>query len=332
MSEVVAPPGLCAQCGATLFPPDLACPVCGQLVHLQRLRVLSEQAQQIEAIDPRAAAGIWRQCINLLPPASPQAAMLSQRITALENLRPPFPPAAPPRPRISNPLIRTGGSMLVSILVYAYFFGWAFSAGFVLLIWVHEMGHVLALRRYGVRATSPLFLPFVGAVISVYRLRDAAQEAIMAIAGPVTGTLGAVGALVLWHYLHDPVLLEVAFIAFAMNLMNLLPIPPLDGGRVTAAVSPWIWPIGFLVLLAVVVQQFYQAIRGGIWFSPVPLLILYFSFRRVWSTLRSGYRDDPYYRIPRKTSLAIGAAYLLLAVFLVAMLALTRQLGADLPV
>ncbi len=307
MSEVVAPAGICERCGAPLPVGEVVCRACGLFVHLERLRELSEQAMQIEAMDPQAAARLWRQCLELLPVGGQEAHAVEQRIASLEA-------AAPKRSFWYHPLIRTGGSMIVSMIVYSYVFGRAFAIGFVLLIWVHEMGHSLVLRRYGVKRTAPLFIPFIGAVITIYRLRDAAQEAIMAIAGPMAGTIGALVCLGLWRVTHHDVLLVVSFVAFAMNLMNMLPIPPLDGGRVTAAISPWIWPLGYAALAAKVGIDLYH------WNpNPVPILILLMAGRRVWSTLRSGYRDDPYYKIPRRTSLNIGAAYVLLALFLTGM-------------
>jgi Zn-dependent protease len=297
---------------------DLACPACGMLVHLARLQELSKQAQQMEAADPTGAARLWRQCLELVPGNSPAVAPVRERINALET-------AGAKRSIWHNPFIRTGGSMLVSMIVYSFAFGAAFAIGFVILIWVHEMGHSLVLRRYGVKRTAPLFIPFVGAVITVFRLRDAAQEAIMAIAGPVAGTIGALVCFGLWWVLHWEVLLIVSCVAFAMNLFNLLPIPPLDGGRVTAAVSPWIWPLGFLAVLYRVGSQLYQG-----YVNPIPILILLMAGRRVWTTLRSGYRDDPYYQIPRRTSVLIGVAYVLLGLFLSGMVYWTNSLGADL--
>jgi Zn-dependent protease len=317
-------PALCPRCGANVPPGELACPTCGLLVHLDQLRELAEQAQFLETQDPAAAAALWRECLQLLPPNSEQSLMLQQRIALLESAA--IQPAAPPTFR-QRPLIRTGGSMVLSMAVYAIFFGPAFAIGFVILIWVHEMGHVVALRRYGVRATAPLFIPFVGAVITIGRLRNAAEEAVMGIAGPIFGTLGGLLCFLLYLGLRWNVLLDLSFFTFSMNLLNLLPIPPLDGGRVTAAVSPWIWPFGLAALVSVPVLQFIQGGRSLTNISPLPILILVFAAPRLWRTFRYRENSTPYYQIPRSSSWAIGTAYVLLALVLIAMVALTYHLS-----
>jgi Zn-dependent protease len=325
MSDVIAPPSVCARCGRLLAPADLVCPACGLLTHLERLQALSGQAQALEHQDPAAAIGYWRGCLELLPPASQQAEILRHRIMMLES----GPGSAPPERRgFGYALMRTGGSMILSMVVYGLFLGPKFAIGFVLLIWVHEMGHVLALRRYGVRSAPPLFIPFVGAVITIGRVRDAAQEAIVGIGGPILGTVGALACFALYRVYHQPLLLDLSFYGFSINLLNLLPIPPLDGGRITAAVSPWIWPFGFLALIGLGIMQYIHAGRDISGVSPILLLIVVFAAPRLWRTFRYRERDAAYYRIPRSASWAIGTAYLLLAVLLMGMFYYTKQLGA----
>jgi Zn-dependent protease len=324
MSEVVAPPSVCARCGRLLTPGDLVCPACGLLAHLERLQSLSAQAQSLEHQDPAAAINVWRECLELLPPDSQQADILRHRIMMLGS----SPAAAPQRRGFGYALRRTGGSMILSMAVYGYFLGPLFAVGFVLLIWVHEMGHVLALRRYGVRSAPPLFIPFVGAVITIGRVRDAAQEAIVGIGGPVLGTVGALACFALYGVYHEHLLLDLAFYGFSINLLNLLPIPPLDGGRVTAAVSPWIWPFGFLALIGLGVLQYVHAGHDITGVSPILVLILVFAAPRLWRTFRFRERDAAYYRIPRSASWAIGTSYILLAALLTGMLYYARQLGA----
>jgi Zn-dependent protease len=325
MSELIDSALVCSRCGQPLSPDDLACPACGLFVHLAELHELSRQAQVMEAHDPRAAAQIWRECLALIPQDSPQTQMLSERIAMLEGGVLPVaaagsPPRAEPAPWTwQGALLRTGGSMLVSILVYGYFINWEFAVGFVLLILVHEMGHVLAIRHYGIRAAPPLFLPFIGAVITVPRLRNAQEEAIVGIGGPVLGTVGSLVCFALYGLTHHEILLQLSFFGFFLNLFNLLPVPPLDGGRVTAAVSPWIWPVGLLALIALAV-----VIRT----SPIMILVILFSLRRLWNTFRNRERFSSYYQIPRSASWAIGCAYLLLVGLLLGMFLYTQSLGA----
>jgi Zn-dependent protease len=324
MSELIDSALVCSRCGQPLSPDDLACPACGLFVHLAELHELSRQAQVMEAHDPQAAAQIWRECLALIPQDSPQTQMLSERIAMLEGgvsgrVEGGSLPIAEPAPWTwQGALLRTGGSMLVSILVYRYFINTEFAVGFVLLILVHEMGHVLAIRHYGIRAAPPLFLPFIGAVITVPRLRNAQEEAIVGIGGPVLGTVGALVCFTLYGLTHYEILLQLSFFGFFLNLFNLLPVPPLDGGRVTAAISPWIWPFGLLALIGL------EWIVG---FNPIMILIVVYAGRRLWRTFRYRERMSSYYQIPRSASWAIGCAYLLLVGLLLGMFLYTRHLG-----
>jgi Zn-dependent protease len=310
---------VCPHCGQVISADALVCPSCGLFVHLPELQELSQQAQALEAQDPRAAAAIWRRTLELVPAESPQAEMVRRRIAVLESAR-----VTSTGYGWQSALARTGGSMLVSILVYAIFLGPSFAAGFVILILVHEMGHVLALRRYGIRSTPPLFIPFVGAVITVPRMRDAKEEAIVGIGGPVLGTAGALACFTIWWFWFrargDDLLLVLSYFGFMLNALNMLPIPPLDGGRVTAAVSPWIWPLGLIAFVALLVT-------GILPLGPVPILIVVFSAPRLWRTFRNSQeRNSPYYKIGREASVAIGVAYVLLTALLLGMFLYTQHL------
>src|SRR5205823_8899095 len=134
---------------------------------------------------------------------------------------------------------------------YSLIWGWQFAIGFVLLLLVHEMGHVIQLRREGVPASAPLFIPFLGAVVGMKQApKDAATEARVGLAGPVLGSLGCLVPLALYGVTGNNLFRALAFIGFFLNLFNLLPIVPLDGGRAMAAISPFVWIIGFAGLLA----------------------------------------------------------------------------------
>ena len=134
----------------------------------------------------------------------------------------------------------------MSVAAYSLFFGWRFAAGFVVLLFVHEMGHVIALRREGIKASAPMFIPFMGAVITARSLGDnALAEARVGLAGPILGTLGA--APCRRRRAHGSNLLRSRSptSASSSNLFNLLPVVPLDGGRAMAAMAPWMWFLGF---------------------------------------------------------------------------------------
>src|SRR4051812_8194583 len=159
--------------------------------------------------------------------------------------------------------LATSGSMLVSVAAYALIWGWTFAAGFVALLFVHEMGHYIQLRREGVRPSGMLFIPFLGAVVGARSLGGSAlAEARVGLAGPVLGSIGA-ALVALWGFAVDSDLLKaLAFTGFFLNLFNLLPVVPLDGGRAMAAMAPWMW---FLGLGAVITLVFLK---------PNPILIL----------------------------------------------------------
>ena len=201
--------------------------------------------------------------------------------------------------------LTTSGSMLVSVAAYSLIWGWTFALGFVLLLLVHEMGHVIQLRREGVEASAPMFIPFLGAVVAAKSLGDdAAAEARVGLAGPVLGTLGAVAVFAAGESLDSEFLRALAFTGFFLNLFNLIPLTPLDGGRAMAAMSPWMWFVG--LFLAV----------GFAFAFPNPIIILivivgvWDTFRR-WKTLKEGGDEQRYYyRVSPRTRLLVLGVYL----------------------
>ncbi|MGI8945694.1 MAG: site-2 protease family protein [Thermoleophilaceae bacterium] len=206
-------------------------------------------------------------------------------------------------------LFTTSASMLVSIGAYSLIWGWRFALGFVLLLLIHELGHVVQLRREGIKASAVMFLPFLGAVVAMKQMpKDAAAEARVGLAGPVLGSLGALIPLGIYALTGDELFKALAFVAFFINLFNLLPVLPLDGGRAMAALSPLMWIVGFagLVALAFVAP------------NPVILLILVFGGLETWRRFKT--RNDPerreYHRVSRRTRLAVAAVYIGLAVLL----------------
>lgn len=207
-------------------------------------------------------------------------------------------------------LLTTSGSMLVSIGAYALIWGWQFAVGFVLLLFVHEMGHVIQLRREGVPASAPMFIPFLGAVVGMKRLPDdAAAEARVGLAGPVLGSIACLVPLGLYAATGNHLFQALAFTGFFLNLFNLAPVLPLDGGRAMAALSPAIWFVGFALLIG----------AAFVFPNPIVFLILVFGGLETWRRWKS--RKDPgqqaYYRVPPRTRLAIAGVYIGLAVALV---------------
>ena len=207
-------------------------------------------------------------------------------------------------------LLTTSASMLVSIAAYALIWGVKFAVGFVLLLLVHELGHVFQLRREGIRATAPMFIPFVGAFVGMKELpKDAAAEARVGLAGPVLGSLGCLVPLALHAATGDEFFKALAFVGFFLNLLNLAPVLPLDGGRAMAALSPWMWLVGFAMLVGF-----------GIAFpNPIVLLIMLLGGYETWRRWRA--RKSPesqrFHAVKPATRLAVAAVYVGLAVLLV---------------
>ena len=207
-------------------------------------------------------------------------------------------------------VVTVAGSMIVSIGAYALLGGWWFGVGLVALIFVHEMGHVLALRRQGIPASAPLFIPFMGAVIGMKKMpANAWREAEVALAGPLLGSLGAAAVWAAGSYFHSHFLIALAFVGFFINLFNLIPVVPLDGGRAVAALHPAIWLLGLSGLVVL------MALRP----SPIlPLIIVIGGLELVrrWKSRKlPGFTD--YYRVTRWQRTAVAATYLGLAALLV---------------
>jgi Zn-dependent protease len=208
-------------------------------------------------------------------------------------------------------LLATFGSMGLSVAAYALIWGWPFAAGFVALLAVHEYGHVIQMRREGVRPSWMVFVPFMGAAVGARSLGgNALAEARIGLAGPILGTLGAALVYFWGHSTGSELLVALAYTGFLLNLFNLLPIVPLDGGRAMAAMSPWMWGLGFAALLALFV------------FAPNPLLAIILLFgglsgwRRFKERRRGAEGNPAYYRVAPLHRLAVGGVYIGLIVVL----------------
>lgn len=207
--------------------------------------------------------------------------------------------------------VTTLGTMFVSIAAYAIAFGWPFAVGFVLLIFIHEMGHVIQLRREGVEASAPIFIPFLGAVIAAKSLgEDAVAEARVGLAGPILGTIGTLIPLAVWLATGSDLWQALAYVGFFINLINLLPVLPLDGGRAMAVLGPKVWIAGIVVAVAASV----------IFLGPIMLVIilvlggpeLYHRFKN-----RHSQESRKFHSVPTKTKIAVAAVYLSLAALLI---------------
>lgn len=200
-------------------------------------------------------------------------------------------------------------SMLVTVGVYASFWGWPFALGFVLLIFVHEMGHAIAMRQQGVPAGAPVFIPFVGAVIAMKGMpRNAWVEAVVGIGGPLLGTVGAAGCLVVALATDSIFWFALSSTGFLLNLFNMIPISPLDGGRIVGVVSRAFWGVGF-------------AVGVGLWWttrSPLLFVILLLGAFQLYRSLRNP-RPDYYDIAPARRAVMATAYFGLLGVMALGM-------------
>jgi Zn-dependent protease len=208
-------------------------------------------------------------------------------------------------------LLTTAGSMLVSIAAYAMIWGFQFAAGFVVLILVHELGHVIALRREGIKASAPLFIPFMGAVIGARSLGDnALAEARVGLAGPILGSIGAGLCLVVWALTGHDFWRALGYTGLFLNLFNLLPVVPLDGGRAMAAMTPWMWYVGFFGICVLALT----------YPSPIILIIAviaaFETYRRIKQRRTHSPQQEAYYRVSPRNRLLVGATYIGLVVAL----------------
>jgi Zn-dependent protease len=147
-------------------------------------------------------------------------------------------------------LLKSGGTMLLMIWVYTVQWGWKFAVGFVLLLLIHECGHLIVARKFGLKVGAPIFIPFMGAFIALKEApKNAWMEASVGIGGPILGSLGALVCNSLGELLGAPIFFALAWFGYFLNLFNLTPVGMLDGGRIVTAMSRWLWLPGFAVLL-----------------------------------------------------------------------------------
>jgi Zn-dependent protease len=210
--------------------------------------------------------------------------------------------------------IGTALTMLLSVGAYALLFPVWFAVGIVVLIWIHEMGHVLQLKREGIKASAPMFIPFLGAFVAMKEMpKNALAEARVGLAGPVLGTLGGLGVLGIYAWTQNPLFLGLAYFNFLINLFNLAPILPLDGGRAVGALSPAFWLLGLGVMAAL----FFVA--------PIIFLLVLLGAPELWRRWKT--RNTPegqaYNKIALRHRIMVGTVYVGLLVALALLMAAT---------
>jgi Zn-dependent protease len=259
----------------------LACPRCHQLLFAPRLKSLASAAEQArQSGNLSESARLWREALDLLPPGTQQHAAVTATLESLSHQIDSLPAAnATSSKNKARGLAGIGAlivflltkakllllgltnlptllSMFLSIGVYWAAFGWKFAIGLVLSIYVHEMGHVAALRRFGFKATAPMFIPGLGALIRLKQHPlDAREDARIGLAGPLYGLAAATFCAAVWHFTGSQSWGAIAKIGAWINLFNLIPIGPLDGGRGFRALSRL---QSWLVLLTAAILWYYS--------------------------------------------------------------------------
>jgi Zn-dependent protease len=258
---------------------------------MEETLVMAESYQEVPPIHPGSGRAPLRKRVgSLLAPLAALAVKAKALLLLIGNFK----------------LLATFGSMVVSVVAYGWFFGFTFAIGFVALLLLHEMGHVIQLRREGIKASAPIFIPFLGAMIAAKSLgKDAAAEARVGLAGPILGSIATLVPLGIWLATGDEFWRALAYLGFFLNLFNLMPVVPLDGGRAMAALSPAVWIAGLAGLI----------VLAFIYPSPILVLIVLFggyeSYRR-WKS-RNLPQNQAYYAIPGRTRALVAVVYLGLA-------------------
>lgn len=202
-----------------------------------------------------------------------------------------------------------GGSMLVTIAAYAtatkYRLG--LIVGFVVITLIHEIGHAVVIRAKGLRAGFLVFIPFIGGAVTLKdQPRSAYDDAQIGLAGPIAGTAASLVALQIFKWTADPLYLLVASVGFILNLLNLLPLGPLDGGRISAAITKWMWLFGGGWLV-------YKAVKQP---NPLMILILVLAAFQVYASIVREKEDKAFYDVTLAQRAAVAAFYFALVVFL----------------
>lgn len=277
MSETRPAAARC-ECGTELAAALLACPACHRLVHREELERLAGEARSAESAgDLRSALTAWRKVLELLPADAGQAAVVAERITGLRDRvdedSPTDRSGSAPLPgsraaRWLAPLgvvglliwkfkavvflvlgkfkfvalgftqISTLATLFASLGIYGLAWGWPLAVGLLLSLYLHEMGHVAAMARYGMALAGPMFVPGVGAFVRLrQRPVDAREDARIGLAGPIWGLGAALLAAAIWFLSGSPIFGAVARAGAWINLFNLLPVWQLDGSRAFRALG-----------------------------------------------------------------------------------------------
>lgn len=276
-------PSACPRCGTGLAPGLLRCPACRSLVYADVLRELASRADQATAGSRLAdATHLWHEALALLPPDAAQRVPIDAKLQTLgERMERGEGRAAKPPAAVSRGLWAAIGagllffvtkgkllllgltkagallSMFAFLGIYWREWGWAFAVGILVSIYLHELGHVVALRRYGVPVSAPMFVPGFGAYVRHGVLPTSRIGARVALAGPAAGLVTAALALAIYEITGEGYWAAIAHLGAIINLGNLIPVWQLDGARAVVPLGLWerVVYVAALIAVAVVVRD-----------------------------------------------------------------------------
>ena len=282
----------CPQCSAEVTEEALSCPQCNRLTRGAELENLARQAKAAWRIGKFAEEhDLWKRSLLLLPQDTVQYAKIEARVAELEQQSriasgeegKGWPKATAGIGPAILVLLSKGKVLLLgltklgtvltmaaSLGVYWALYGWALALGVVLSIYIHEMGHVIAIRRYGFPASAPMFIPGLGALIRMRGIRlPPIPDSRIGLAGPIYGFGAALVALAMYYATHAPIWGAIAHFGALVNLFNLIPVWQLDGSRgmhsltrgqrglvISAAAVLWMWTSNPLLLLIILVGAY----------------------------------------------------------------------------
>ena len=244
----------CPDCSTEIATDALSCPQCRRLTRSAELASLARQAKEAWRVGRFAEEReLWQQSLNLLPADTVQHARIQARLAELDEqsaisggqpasgwrkgaagIGPAILLALTKGKVLLLGLTKIGTllTMAASLGVYWAIYGWALALGVVLSIYVHEMGHVIAIRHYGFKATAPMFIPGLGALIRMRGVRlPPIPDARIGLAGPIYGLGAAIAALAMYYFTHAKIWGAIAHFGAVVNLFNLIPVWQLDGSR-----------------------------------------------------------------------------------------------------
>lgn len=254
----IAAPDVCGRCGASLAPGSLACAQCRALVHAARLEELAGRARIHEQSQNLVAAQAdWQAALELLPADSSQAEWVRSKLVELARDHAASGKSSHPAwarklgPLAPLVLLLLKGKLFFSLLklpfllsfaafaaLYWGLYGAKFGIGLAILVLVHELGHFIELRRRGMAAALPMFVPGFGAYVRWTAAGVTPDtRALVSLAGPLAGALGAALCGLLWLQTEERLWIALASFSAFINLMNLIPVWQLDGGQAIAAID-----------------------------------------------------------------------------------------------